>query len=61
MAAPPKNAISSVRKNATQYGRPWWLISDQAMNVQNMPISPCAKLTIPVARWISTSARASVA
>ena len=61
MAAPPKNAIARVRKNAPQYGSPWWVIRAQAMNVQNMPISPWAKLTIPVARWISTSASASVA
>jgi hypothetical protein len=39
---------------------PWFSISDQAMNVENIPISPCAKLTTPVARWMRTSARASV-
>ena len=37
------------------------MISAQAMNVQNIPISPWAKLTIPVARWMRTRARASVA
>ena len=37
------------------------MISAQQMYVQNIPISPWAKLTIPVARWISTSASARVA
>ena len=46
---PPKNEIATVRKKAAQYERPWWT-SDQAMKVENIAISPCAKLTTPVER-----------
>src|SRR4026207_1355487 len=53
--------MTSGMKSAPQWGTPWWVISAQQMYVQNMPISPWAKLTIPVARWIRTSARARVA
>ena len=49
-ATPPTKAIRSVVPNASQYVKPWLLISDHAMNVVNIPISPCAKLMIPVAR-----------
>ena len=34
------------------------VVSVQAMNVVNIAISPWAKLMIPVARWIRTSASA---
>src|SRR5580765_414023 len=46
---PPKNEVATVRKNAAQYESPWWT-SDQAMKVENIAISPCAKLTTPVER-----------
>ena len=36
-------------------------MSHQAMYVENIAISPCAKLMTPVARWMSTSASASTA
>jgi hypothetical protein len=47
-STPPANAIASVSANAGQYDV-WWS-SDHAMNVVNIAISPCAKLTTPVAR-----------
>ena len=43
IATPPTNAIASVSTNAGQYGL--WLLSDHAMKVVNIAISPCAKLT----------------
>jgi hypothetical protein len=48
-----------VRTNASQYGTPKLLISDEAMKVVRVAISPCAKLRIAVARKIRTSARAT--
>jgi len=48
-ATPPANEIASVRKNASQNESPWWT-SDHAMKVENIAISPCAKLTTPVER-----------
>ena len=41
---PPAKAISSVSANAGQYGIPRSM-NIQAMNVVNVAISPCAKLT----------------
>src|SRR5436190_18349837 len=49
IAIPPENAINSVSANAGQYDMPW-SISDHAMYVVNVAISPCAKLTTSVAR-----------
>ena len=48
-ATPPANATASVPKNAPQYGTPR-SSSDQAMKVENIAISPCAKLMTRVAR-----------
>src|SRR5215210_7180567 len=45
MAMPPANENASVRRKAHQYGTPH-CISCQAMNVENIAISPWAKL-----RW----------
>ena len=56
---PPTNETSSVTANAGQYEKPWLVVSVHAMYVENIAISPCAKLITPVARWISTIARAS--
>jgi hypothetical protein len=47
-ATAPTNAIAHVRKNAGQYDM--WCISENAMNVVNVAISPCAKLMTPVER-----------
>ena len=47
-AMPPPNAIRHVSRNAGQYAM--WFISDHAMNVVNVAISPCAKFTTPVER-----------
>ena len=47
-AIPPPNAIRHVSRNAGQYVM--WCISDQAMNVVKVAISPCAKLMTPVER-----------
>ena len=52
------NAIASVTKNAGQKDKPWLVMSDHAMKVVNIAISPWAKFTTPVARWMRTSARA---
>ena len=41
---PPANEIASTSGNAAQNAKPWF-ISDHAMNVENVAISPCAKLT----------------
>ena len=38
--------------NAGQYEKPWFVVSVQAMYVENVAISPWAKLITPVARWI---------
>src|SRR4051794_18280714 len=48
-AIPPTNENATVRKKAAQYERPWWT-SDQATKVENIAISPCAKLITPVER-----------
>ena len=37
-------------KNAGQNEKPWFVISDHAMYVVNIAISPCAKLMTCVAR-----------
>ena len=44
---------------AGQYDQPWFVVSVQGMYVENVAISPWAKLITPVARWIRTSASAS--
>ena len=36
--------------NAGQYENPWFVVSAQAMYVENVAISPWAKLITPVAR-----------
>ena len=59
MATPPANEKASVTTNAGQYGQPWFAVSVQGMYVENIAISPWAKLMTPVARWMSTSASAS--
>ena len=56
---PPANDASSVTANAGQYENPWFVVSVHAMYVENVAISPWAKLITPVARWISTIASAS--
>ena len=57
---PPTNAITSTIGNAAQKPRPWF-ISDHAMNVVKVAISPWAKLIAPVVRKIRTSASARLA
>ena len=56
---PPRNDTASVTANAGQYEKPWFVVRVQAMYVENVAISPCAKLITPVARWIRTIASAS--
>ncbi len=46
---PPRNESPSVRKNAPQYGIPH-SSNCHAMNVENVAISPCAKLITRVER-----------
>ena len=48
-ATPPAKAIASVSANAGQYDIPW-CISDQAVYVVNVAISPWAKLITSVER-----------
>src|SRR3954463_6794538 len=48
-ATPPANDARTVTRNAGQYENPC-CVSVQAMNVENIASSPCAKLTTPVAR-----------
>src|SRR5436305_369149 len=60
MPIPPTNAITSTIGNAAQKLRPWF-ISDHAMNVVKVAISPWAKLIAPVVRKIRTSASARLA
>ena len=50
VAAPRKNAITIVAKNAGQNDQPWFAVSVHAMYVVNVAISPCAKLTTCVVR-----------
>ena len=45
ISTPAMNEMPMVRKNAIQYGKPHW-INCQAMKVENIAISPCAKF-----RW----------
>ena len=45
MAMPPTNDNATAAPKATQYGQPHWIIC-QARKVENVAISPCAKL-----RW----------
>ena len=61
IAAPPTKEARSVNANAGQYPQPWFVVSVQAMYVENVAISPCAKLMTPVARLMRTSASASEA
>ena len=49
IATPPRNDSPSVRKNAPQYGTPH-SISCHARKVENVAISPWAKLTTRVER-----------
>ena len=49
ISTPPANEIPIVRKNAAQKESPWWT-RDHAMKVENIAISPWAKLTTPVER-----------
>ena len=49
MPTPPANAIRIVAMNAHQYEKPWWVIRLQQMYVENIAISPCAKLMTSVA------------
>ena len=58
IAIPPRNESTSAQTSASPSGSPP-STSPQAMNVENIAISPWAKLTIPVERKISTSASAS--
>ena len=58
ISIPPTNEAASVASSASPSGSPAWT-SAQATKVENIAISPCAKLTIPVERKISTSASAS--
>ena len=50
MPTPPRNEMPSVKTNAGQNDQPWFAISAHAMYVENIPISPCAKLMTWVAR-----------
>jgi len=45
ISTPAANEMTMVAPNATQYGKPHWM-SCQAMKVENIAISPCAKF-----RW----------
>ena len=45
---PERMTITQREANAGQYDM--WFISDQAMNVENVAISPCAKFMTPVER-----------
>jgi hypothetical protein len=60
MAMPPRNDSANAPSSASHNGRPL-SCSAQAMNVENIAISPWAKFTIPVERKISTRASASAA
>ena len=55
---PPRNESASADSSASPSGSPA-STRPQAMKVENIAISPWAKLTIPVERKISTSASAS--
>ena len=55
---PPANESTSVAANAGQNVRPL-SINAQQTNADSVAISPCAKLSTPVARWTSTIASAS--
>ena len=57
---PAAKANASAPTTASPSGTPA-SASAQATNVENIAISPCAKLTTPVDRKISTSASASAA
>ena len=57
---PAAKANASAPTTASPSGTPA-SASAQATNVENIAISPCAKLTTPVDRKMSTSARASAA
>ena len=48
IATPAAKEMAMVRKKATQYGMPH-CISCQAMKVENIAISPCAKLRLSIA------------
>ena len=64
MSAPPANEMASVIAKPIQNdsSQPSGSeMSQKAMYVENIAISPCAKLITPVARWMSTSASASTA
>ena len=58
IAIPPRNERTNVLRSASPSGSPP-STSPQAMKVENIAISPWAKLTSPVERKISTSASAS--
>ena len=58
ISTPPPNESRIVAPNAGQNAQPWSM-SVQQMNAESVAISPCAKLSTPVARWISTIASAS--
>ena len=57
-AIPPTNEIANAETSASPSGSPV-STRPQAMNVENIAISPWAKFTSPVERKISTSASAS--
>ncbi len=57
IATPPMNDRITTATKATQYGVPQW-ISCQATKVENVAISPCAKLRWSIARKIMTTASA---
>ena len=64
MSVPPTNEMASVIPKPIQNDscQPSGSeMSHQAMYVENIAISPWAKLMTPVARWMSTSASASTA
>ena len=58
--APSTKPLASATTNPTTYDAPP-LITAEAMNVVTISIAPCAKLTMRVARQISTSASATAA
>ena len=60
ISIPPTNESGSAASRASPSGNPPWT-SVQATKVENIAISPWAKLTIPVERKMSTSASASAA
>ena len=59
MPSPPTNETASVNDERRPVRPAVVRRQRPGMYVENIAISPCAKLMTPVARWMSTSASAS--